>query len=569
MTDAQWRAWRASKERKMADSDTGGIAVVPPGGHPSPAGALAKGMFVRDSTGLVRKISIWDAFSINMGSIQVGGGWVSLTFILAIFTNADLTVSLILAGIAAGFLALVYVQLVSAMPRSGGDYVFISRLIHPIVGAAIGCGELVFFAVFPGFWATNFVQSNLESFLTTLGSVTGTSGFTTLGNNLGSSHGAELIVAFVYIAILAAIAMWKNTTATKVLVSLVLLQVATLLVGLAILLFASHAHFISEFNSTYGPKNSYNSILALAHHNGYNAGFSLSSSVKALPYAALLIWGFSWAAYPAGELRNAGKNITYSQFAAIGASITLYIAIWVFAKKALGETFLNSVNYLATNYSSKFPLADQPSLGLYASMLTSSGLIKVTVSLIPLFAETALVLTYLMTTSRIIFALSFDRLLPDWLASVNDRTATPIPAIVLTAITIMAIVIISITTSFLAVWSNGTLDLAIVYVVVSLTGAVLPYVKPQLYASSPSVVRGKIAGVPMITIISVLSLLFSLYIVYLAWEQPLVVGPIGWQSVTATIVVFLWGILAFFIARTYWRSHGLDPSLAMAEIPPE
>lgn len=226
----------------MANGDSGGIGAA----TTRPSSTLAKGMFVRDSTGLVRKLSIWDAFSINMGSIQVGGGWVSLTFILAIFTNADLTVSFILAGIAAGFLALVYVQLVSAMPRSGGDYVFISRIIHPIVGAAIGCAELVFFAVFPGFWATNFVQSNLEQFLTTLGSVTGSSGFTTLGNNLGSSHGAELIVAFLYIAILAGIAIWNNATATKVLVTVVIIQLATLLVGLAVLLFASHSNFITQ-----------------------------------------------------------------------------------------------------------------------------------------------------------------------------------------------------------------------------------------------------------------------------------------------------------------------------------
>src|SRR5450759_4351858 len=106
-------------------STTGGSGMAGMDSGPRRPASTEKGMFVRDATGLVRKISIRDAFSINMGSINIGAGWVALTFILAIFTNADLTISFLLAGVAAGLLAVVYIELVSAMPRSGGDYVFI------------------------------------------------------------------------------------------------------------------------------------------------------------------------------------------------------------------------------------------------------------------------------------------------------------------------------------------------------------------------------------------------------------------------------------------------------------
>lgn len=549
----------------MSTTDSG-AAGVGSGLRRSPS--PEKGLFVRDATGLVRKISIRDAFSINMGSINIGAGWVALTFILAIFTNADLTISFLLAGVAAGLLAVVYVELVSAMPRSGGDYVFISRILHPALGSMVGVAELIIFAIFPAFWATNFATGNVEGFLSTLGTVTGNSAFTSAATNV-ASRGPEIVIALIFVAVFAALAIWNTKTAARVLVGLVVLQILALLVALGVMLLSSQSDFVQAFNAAYGPKETYSGMIALAQHIGYSSGFSLSSSISALPYAALAIWGFSWAAYPAGELRNATKNITYSQAAAIGISIVLYIAVWVLSKKALGETFLNAANYVATNYPAQYPIPDQPSLVLYTTMLTSNGFLKVIITLVPLFAEMAIVLTYLLTTSRIIFGLSFDRILPSRLASVNDRTATPIPAILLTMVTIMIVTIIAITTSFLSVWSNGTLDLAIIYTVLSVAGALMPFLKPNLYAASPKVIQGKIGGLPAITIVGALSALFSLYIVYLAFQQPLVVGPIGWQSVTATIGVFVLGLLVYFVARMYWRPRGIDPALAMVEIPPE
>lgn len=537
-----------------------------------PAGAglpgAEKGLFVRNATGLVRRISVVDAFNINMGAVNVGGGWVSLTFILAIFTNADLAISFLLGAVSAVLLGLVYVQLVSAMPRSGGDYVFISRLINPVVGAGVGGALLVLFSIFPGFWATNFATLHLQGLLNTIAQVSGNTGFSSLAASL-SHQVPQVIIALLFIAALAAIALWHTGIATRVLALAFILQLVALLVGMGVYLFSSHAHFVQAFNATYGPKNSYDGIIALASHNGYAVGFSLGASFSALPYAALNIWGFSWSAYPAGELRNAAKSILYSQFAAITVAVVLYIAIWELAKNTLGESFLNAVNYMATNYPAKYPLANQPSLSFYATLLTSNGLVKIIISCIPIFAELALVMAYVLTTSRVIFALSFDRVLPEGLTRLSERRATPASAIVLTAVGIGIVAIVAITTSFLAVWSNGTLGLAIVYALVSLSAALLPYVRPDLYASSPKTLAGTIAGVPLITIVGALSMLFSLYIVYLAFAQPLVVGPISWQSVTATIITFLWGVVAYAISRTYHRSRGLNPSLAMTEIPPE
>ena len=40
----------------------------------------------------------------------------------------------IIAGIFCAVLALIFASLTSVMPRSGGDYVFTSRIVHPFLG---------------------------------------------------------------------------------------------------------------------------------------------------------------------------------------------------------------------------------------------------------------------------------------------------------------------------------------------------------------------------------------------------------------------------------------------------
>src|SRR6478609_3385951 len=104
-----------------------------------------EGLFVRKATGLVRSMGPWDALSLAMGSIAVGGGFVAFFYMLGIFPHANLFVTFLLALVAALLLGAVYVQLVQSIPRIGGDYVYASRILHPIIGASIGGAEFLLF----------------------------------------------------------------------------------------------------------------------------------------------------------------------------------------------------------------------------------------------------------------------------------------------------------------------------------------------------------------------------------------------------------------------------------------
>jgi amino acid transporter len=172
--------------------------------------------------------------------------------------------------------------------------------------------------------------------------------------------------------------------------------------------------------------------------------------------------------------------------------------------------------------------------------------------------------------SRVIFAMSFDRLLPEWLAETKAGNV-PFNAIIVTAIGIIVLAGVQVFYSgILAGIFNATLAIAFMYLLVSLAATVLPFVKPELYKASPKVVGGEIGGVPVISIIGGLSSLFIVFIIYLCFSRPDLIGPASIQALVFTVIMFGWGLVAYFIARARFKATtGLDLNMSLKEIPPE
>ena len=114
------------------------------GGSPSAAtSSTSAKLFVRQSSGLVRNVSVTNALFFNVAAF-VGVG---LTLYPIFYSLADVTVwkigpfsaygwAAIVTGLFCILLALIFSSLTSVMPRSGGDYVFTSRIQHPFLGLA-------------------------------------------------------------------------------------------------------------------------------------------------------------------------------------------------------------------------------------------------------------------------------------------------------------------------------------------------------------------------------------------------------------------------------------------------
>src|SRR5258708_37848828 len=106
-----------------------------------------RSLFVRKATGLVRGWSVHDAFIYPAFSINL------ITLGLYIFSfgpfipKASLLLAVILSGAYLVFQTVVYAALIAVMPRAGGDYVWVSRIIG---------GGLGFTLAVCGWWVINW-----------------------------------------------------------------------------------------------------------------------------------------------------------------------------------------------------------------------------------------------------------------------------------------------------------------------------------------------------------------------------------------------------------------------------
>ncbi|HLB61313.1 MAG TPA: APC family permease, partial [Actinomycetota bacterium] len=91
------------------------------------AEAAAPQVFTRRASGLVRVMSPYSAFIYNILTMGVIFPWTYI-WAPAAFQGSNLTLGILFAFLFELPIALAYVWLATALPRSGGDYVFQSRV---------------------------------------------------------------------------------------------------------------------------------------------------------------------------------------------------------------------------------------------------------------------------------------------------------------------------------------------------------------------------------------------------------------------------------------------------------
>src|SRR3989454_1047674 len=130
-------------------------------------------VFTRRASGLVRVMSPYSAFAYNILNIGVIFPWVYITP-LALDPGASIWTGILICGAFTSLLAVVYAGLASAMPRTGGDYVFQSRTLRPWFGfATVAMMIITFFLQWQalGGWLVSVL--GVYPLLTGLGVMTG------------------------------------------------------------------------------------------------------------------------------------------------------------------------------------------------------------------------------------------------------------------------------------------------------------------------------------------------------------------------------------------------------------
>jgi len=173
---------------------------------------------------------------------------------------------------------------------------------------------------------------------------------------------------------------------------------------------------------------------------------------------------------------------------------------------------------------------------------------------------------------RTVFAWSFDRLLPEKFSEVNDRTHSPVPAILLVMGLVTAMLAWSIASTDFATWlALGVLAGVVCVVIVGVAAIAFPSRRPDLYEASPANVS--FMGVPVLRIVAPLSIAVMVFLTWLTIQYPALAlygnkDNLWWIPAFIGGIVVV-GLVVFYVARAIRSSQGVNIDLVYRELPPE
>src|SRR5437660_3825273 len=208
------------------------------GGAARSASPPAQGLFTRQSSGLVRELGIPAATAISLASVAVVNTFINFNAGLTAFNQADMTLPL-LVGAGIWLVAMfAYKYLLEAIPRAGGEYVYLSRIISPALGAMFGIGICIAFTYILAANA-NFTASYTPFMLTALGAAFNRSAISDAANNV-TSQGPVAAISVVMLLVVGAVSLVSIRRLAQVFLYLFCIQLLAFLVFCWILFTHSH-----------------------------------------------------------------------------------------------------------------------------------------------------------------------------------------------------------------------------------------------------------------------------------------------------------------------------------------
>jgi amino acid transporter len=540
----------------------------------------SKPVFVRDATGLVRELGFLDQFVLSQAIIVILNGFV-LTALFApyFFPGANLGLVFLLGSIPAFAMAAVYSKLSAAIPRSGGDYVWSSRILGPLFGTV----QFVFLFVTTviigvGLSTYSIVTIALSQWAFSLGVTTSNAGLISLASTLGASCSlssfcvpwAVATVILVLETVVSIFSLRVYSIFQRVCVGLFLI----INVGFIALLFTVNpSTFPALFDhamQTVGSSATYNGIISQATAAGFaGTQFNLTNTVlAAIPWGFLTFTGFNYGAYLAGETKNVKSSITKALFLSVIVTVILLLISAQMVYNDFGSTFLNSASYVQANNATSLPTL--PTTTMLLSL--TSPAVAFFIGLGLTLGWTVVCVAYVVTISRMFFAAAFDRLLPTKFAQVNERFHSPQAAILIVALVWFIFITFEWYAGFAVAWLTVGIIPPIGYMLPFVAALLFPFAKKDLFkrtvgamGQAPVIVIGSLVGIGAF-LFYIIALIFpltgALGTVYL--------GPAGLQNAAeAVVILFVIGVLIYAQAKVRLGRMGLNLSAAYKEIPPE
>jgi APA family basic amino acid/polyamine antiporter len=519
-------------------------------------------IFTRRASGLVRELSWFDVFIFVVAGPAASGVIFYSVSTAADFPGASLPLAFLI-GLLIFFPITLLVAMTSAtMPRSGGLYIAVSRVLGPttgyisawllFIGYGLSSGVLGFIVV--GLIGSSFSTAGLASGLTWLNAI-GAAMQTPLWKTIG---GVVWVALFWWIAY-TGIRKVKNIMRVLFFVPLV----GTLIAVVWFFISGGIGGVEQAFNSTWGA-GAFQAIQQKAAELGWQpVRFSFAETINAL---IVVIWAYTSITiinYAGGEIKTPKKSMMRG-FMIGTIFVGIFYAVIVFATYSAFGGFVGSYDFLFDNHpevlKSIMGGLVEPSVPFYFMSIVGNvwiGLI-IAISIALWFANS--ILPGFLANSRLAFAMSMDKSFPKALSKVNRRTGSPTNAVHLNAIFCL-VGVFMMTLEVDVILSILTLTVFFIFWPYGLSAMLLPYHKPEIYNRSP--VRWEIFGLPVMTILGGLVFAAGWFFIYLALRN---FSPVVMLVLIGVMIV---GLAIYLYQQWRNKKEGVDVSKIYSQIPPE
>jgi amino acid transporter len=533
-------------------------------------------VFVRRASGLVRELEWYDVmiwsiacpaaagmtyYAVKMlGDASAYGGNEILAFFFAGLMTLPLVVSCAIIS--------------SSFPRSGSLYVFVSRVLHPVIGylpfwywiigggALMVCGFECFIGVkaLAGAWTVAGLLSNNPSLISIAYAVT---------NPMNQ---------FV-IAIILALVLWAlNYFGTKVikwtlrLITIIPLTITVIvLVGLAL---AGPNAGLANWDKVFGAGTS-STIMKIAFEGGEYAGTTVEPLQPVDFWTGtygMLLWtmwawsGFESVTFVGSEVKNPTKSYIKGYIGAFIAIMILYVANAYLLPYVCNYDFMAAYSYLQMDYPDvlsgilKGLPAPDPSVPLMASVTLLNPWLAIFIGIAYFlwYYNTAMVCW--VAGVRGFFSLAFDRNMPEKLTEVSPKWLSPTWANHVGLIVALLGVVFTLGDSLGSSLAHGVvafMDFSTYFFVwpVGLALMLVPWWKPELF---------KRMTYQMKTVLVIAgALTFAV-----GWYLMIFTAYTDIPVLMTNILVGLIGVLILTAMAARNRSKGIEIEKIYAEIPP-
>ncbi len=532
-------------------------------------------LFLRKATGLVRGWSVRDSMIYACLSTNVVTLGIFEFSYQSFFPKGQLLTAVLISAIWVSFLVIAYAGLIVTIPRAGGDYVWQTR----ILGSGIG-----FVMAATGWWFILWLWAPIY------GNVLSAEFFQPLLATLGHPSAATWFAGKNGIFLVSVITIGL----AGILVSLGMAGYARLqkwgfyggLLGFGVILLLlainNHATFVSSFNleahKIFGVANAYQKTNAGAKASGYvspSFGFSpVSASMLLVPMMMFYLLWPNWGSTLYGEIRGASdfRRVFAGMFGGLWITVALSVLFLVLVNKTMGQAFYNNTGalYWSAYYGGKVPAAIPiwPYPVMFIGWMVHNQIFQVVLLVVMFLWFIAWVGTLFLSSTRVIFAAAFDRILPDRAAEVSEKRKVPMYSLVLMLLPAIGLsAIYAYWSKFYTYTLDATLVIAVTYLFTAIAVVLLPFIKKDLWAASPAS-RIKLFGVPVVPVagwITIGLLGFNLY----EWLTNDGYGVNNRDSLYYMGAMYLLAIIIYVVARIVRSRQGIDLGLINKEIPVE